>query len=183
MHPHVLDAAHAFLIVVDLQETYRDKLHAWDATVERCARLIQGAQLLDLPVLCTEQYPKGLGHTAPEILEVLADAPVFEKRSLSVLGAPEARAALWALGRRQAIVCGIETHACISQTVHDLLGAGFRAHVPHDAVSSRHASDHAAGYAKMLASGALGGSVESVLLEGLRTADHPAFRAVQALLR
>lgn len=183
MHPNLVDAAQAFLLVVDLQETYRDKLHEWSRTLERCSILVQGAQLLELPIFCTEQYPKRLGTTAPELRAKLGEVPLYEKRALSALAVEPLREALLTLGRRQAIVCGIETHACINHTVHDLLEAGFTVHVPEDAISSRHASDHVAGYRKMLASGALGGSVESVLFEGLRTADHPAFRAVQALVR
>jgi len=183
MHPNMLDAQDAFLLVVDLQESYRGKLHEWERTLERCAILVQGARLLELPIFCTEQYPKRLGSTAPELRAHLDDVPCFEKRSLSALGVGALREALDGQQRLHAIVCGIETHACINHTVHDLLEAGLRVHVPEDAVSSRHASDHAAGYRKLLASGALGGSVESVLFEGLKTADHPAFRAVQALVK
>jgi nicotinamidase-related amidase len=183
MHPRVIDASQAFLLVVDLQETYRDKLHEWSRTVSRAAILIRAARLLELPVLCTEQYPKGLGSTAPEIREALADTPIFEKRTFSALGAPEMPAHVLSLGRRHAIVCGIETHACINQTAHDLLDWGLRVHLPEDAISARRASDHAAGYRKILDSGAIGASVESVLLECMRTADHPAFRSVQALLK
>ena len=145
MHANVLDAAQAFLLVVDLQETYRDKLFEWERTVDRCARLIRGARLLGMPIVCTEQYPKGLGHTAAEIRSVLDAAPIFEKRSLSALGNADVQEAIEALGRRHALVCGIETHACINQSVHDLLDLGFRVHVPEDAVSAGHERVHAAG--------------------------------------
>jgi nicotinamidase-related amidase len=183
MHPRLVDAAQAFLIVVDLQEAFRDRIHEWKRTLQRCDVLIRGAQRLGLPVLCTEQYPRGLGATVSELRPALGDAPVFEKRSFSALGAAGLPQHLHALGRRHAIVCGIETHACINHTVHDLLDWGLRVHVPADAVSSQRTSDHDAGYQKLCASGAIGGSVESVLLECMRGADHPAFREVQALLK
>ena len=183
MHPNLVDPERAFLLVVDLQEAYRDKLHAWERTIARSCTLIRGAHELGIPVLCTEQHPKGLGHSAPEVREALGDLRPFEKRTLSALGAPGLWDALERLGRDQAIVCGIETHACINQTVHDLLGRGIAAHLAEDAVSSRHELDHALAVRKMLASGALGGSVESLLLECLRSADHPAFKRVQALLK
>lgn len=183
MHPHVLDAEQAALLVIDLQEAYRSALHEWERTIERAIVMIRAAPLLGLPVLYTEQYPKGLGHTVPEVLDALGDAPRYEKRSISALGAEGLLEHLLSLGRRQLVVVGIETHACINQTTHDLLNQGFTVHLPGDALSSRRKREHELGYQKLLASGAIGGSVEGILLEGLRTADHPQFKAVQALLK
>ncbi len=183
MHPNLLDASDAFLLVVDLQETYRDKLFEWERTIDRCVRLIRAAQLLELPIVCTEQYPKGLGPTVPEVREALGPAPVLEKRSFSALGEAPVREVILASGRRRAILCGIETHACINQTAHDLLDAQCQVHVPEDAVSSRSSSDHQQGYAKMLTSGAIQGCVESILLECMRSSTHPAFRAIQGILK
>jgi nicotinamidase-related amidase len=183
MHAHVVDPERAYLLVVDLQETYRDKLFEWERTVERAVVLIRAARLLELPVLFTEQYPRGLGPTAPEVTDALADAPRFEKRTLSALGAAGLPEYLATLDRSQAIVCGIETHACINHTVHDLLGRGVAVHLPCDALSSRREREHSLGLAKLLGSGAIGGSVEGIVLECLRSADHPQFKSVQALLK
>lgn len=183
MHPHMLRQEQAFLLVIDLQEGYRKALWEWQRTLERACVLIRGARLLDLPILYTEQYPKGLGPTASEVQEVLGSARRFEKRSLSALGAPGLPEHLAGLRRRHAIVCGIETHACINHTVHDLLEQRFTVHLPVDALSSRRPLEHEQGRAKLLRAGALASSVEQVLLECLRSADHPAFRAVQALLK
>jgi len=183
MHPNVIDAAQALLLVVDLQQSYAAALHEWDRTVERACVLIRAARELELPVLFTEQYPSGLGPTTPPVLEALGDAARFEKRTLSCWGAPGLAENLTRLGRRHAILCGIETHACISQTAHDLLERGFAVHLPHDALGSRRPREHELGYQKLLISGALPASVESVALECLRSADHPKFRAVQALIK
>jgi len=183
MHNNVIDPERAFLLVIDLQEAYRDKLWEWERTVGRSGVLIRAARTLGLPVAFTEQYPQGLGHTADEVREALGDAPGFEKRSLSALGADGLSAHLLDLGRRQAIVCGIETQACINQTVHELLGQGFAVHLACDAVSSRHKAEHEIALTKMLQSGAIAGSVESIVLECLRSADHPEFKSVQALLK
>lgn len=183
MHPRVVASEQAFLLVIDLQESYRKALHEWDRTIERACVLIRGACELKLPILYTEQYPKGLGHTTPAVLDALGDAPRFEKKSLSALGAPGLADRVLALGRRQAIVCGIETHACINQTVHELLAWGFRVHLARDALSARRPLEHEEGYAKLIRSGAIGGSVESILLECLRTAEHPAFKSVHALIK
>jgi nicotinamidase-related amidase len=183
MHPRVVDAAQAFLLVVDVQEAFRDRIQEWKRVVARCEVLIRGAQRLGLPVVCTEQYPRGLGATVAELKPALGSAPVFEKRSFSALGAAGVPELLRQLGRRHAIVCGIETHACINHTVHDLLAWGLRVHVPADAVSAQKTWDHEAGYQKVIGSGAIPGSVESILLECMRGADHPAFRDVQGLLK
>ena len=183
MHPNLVNPQQAFLLVVDLQVAYREALHEWDRTVERACVLIRAARLLELPVLYTEQYPQGLGATTAEVQEALGDSIGFEKKTLSALGAPGLAEHLLALGRRQAIVCGIETHACINQTVHELLAEGFRVHMPRDALSSRRPLEHEEGYAKLRASGALGGSVESIILECVRSADHPSFKAVHALIK
>ncbi len=183
MHPRVVDPEQAFVLVIDLQEGYRKALWEWERTAARACVMIRAARLLDLPILYTEQHPKGLGHTAPEILDALGDAPCFEKRSISALGAPGLDEHVLSLGRHQVIVVGIETHACISQTAHALLDRGFQVHLPADALSSRRPLEHEQGYAKLLASGAIGGSVESIVLECLRSADHPEFKTVQALLK
>ena len=183
MHARVVSADQATLFVIDLQEGYRHALWEWERTVARACVMIRAAQLLEIPVLYTEQYPKGLGHTAPEVKQLLDEAPRFEKRSISALGAPGLLEHVVGLGRRQAIVVGIETHACISQTAHALLDRGFRVHLPADALSSRRPLEHEQGYAKLVGSGAIPGSVEAILLECLESADHPQFKAVQALLK
>ena len=104
----------AALVVVDVQEAFRPYA-SFAGVAESCAKLLQGARILGLPSVVTEQYPKGLGHTAPEL--GLQDERPIEKTVFSA-----ARAERFDLaGREQALVCGIETHVCVSQTVHDLL--------------------------------------------------------------
>ena len=183
MHDHLLDPQRSFLLVIDLQQTYADKLHEWDRTVERAAIAIRAARALEVPVVFTEQYPRGLGPTTPRIVDALGDATRFEKRSLSCWGAAGLPEHVRALDRNQAILTGLETHACVSQTAHEMLAAGLQVHAVEDALGSRSRSDHEVGYQKMLMAGALPASVESVVLEWLRTADHPGFRPVQALLK
>jgi nicotinamidase-related amidase len=183
MHPNVSDAERSFLLVVDLQQSYAGQLHEWDRTVERACILIRAAHEVGLPVLYTEQYPRGLGPTTPRVQAALGAAPRFEKRTLSCWGAAGLAEHVTRLDRRQAIVCGIETHACISQTAHELLAQGYRVHLPHDALGSRRLHEHELGFQKLLLSGALPASVESVVLEWVRSADHPKFRAVQALIK
>jgi nicotinamidase-related amidase len=165
----------AALVVVDVQEGFRS-YSTFAAVADACAKLVQAARVLGVPALVSEQYPKGLGHTAPEL--GLQDEPRIEKTVFSAV-----RADGFDLGGRdQAIVCGIETHVCVSQTVHDLLDRGVEVHVPADAVGSRHEIDYARGLERMERAGAIVSTVEAALFELLERAGTPEFKAVQKLV-
>jgi len=165
----------AALVVVDVQDAFRP-YDAFAVVAEGCAKLLQGARILELPRLVSEQYPKGLGHTAAEV--GLEEESPIEKTVFSA-----ARADGFDLsGREQAIVCGIETHVCVSQTVHDLLEEGIEVHVPADAVGSRQRLDDERGLDRMERAGAVVPTVEAALFELLERAGTPEFRAVQKLI-
>ena len=171
----LLSRDQAALVVVDVQEGFR-AYDIFDEVARACAKLVEGARIMGVPVIATEQYPKGLGHTAPEV--GLGEQEAIEKTVFSA-----ARAEGFDLhGRGQAIVCGIETHVCVSQTVLDLLAGGVEVHVAADAVGSRHRSDYEVGLRRMDDAGAQLGSVESVLFELLERAGTPEFKAVQKLI-
>jgi nicotinamidase-related amidase len=171
----LLSRGHAALVVVDVQEGFRSYA-CFKEVARACSKLVQGARILELPRLVSEQYPKGLGHTAAEV--GLEDEPPIEKTVFSA-----ARADGFDLqGRSQAIVCGIETHVCVSQTVHDLLDRGVQVHVPADAVGSRHELDYERGLERLERAGAVVSTVESVLFELLERAGTPEFKAVQRLI-
>ena len=163
------------LIVIDVQEGFRS-YQTFESVAGACRTLVEAARVLDVPILASEQYPKGLGHTAPEV--GLEDERVIEKTVFSA-----ARAEGFALeGRDQAVVCGIETHVCVSQTVHDLLQRGVEVHVPAEAVGSRHDLDYERGLERLEKSGAVVSTVETVLFELLGEAGTPEFKAVQKLV-
>ncbi len=165
----------AALLVVDVQEGFRP-YDSFASVAESCARLLAGARILGVPAIVSEQYPKGLGASAPEL--ALAGEPRIEKTVFSA-----ARADGFDLGdRAQAIVCGIETHVCVSQTVHDLLDRGVEVHVPADAVGSRHALDYERGLERLERAGAVVSTVESALFELLERAGTPEFKEVQRLI-
>jgi nicotinamidase-related amidase len=139
---------------------------------------------MQVPVLATEQYPKGIGRLQPEIAEGLAaGTPVIEKLSMSCCGQPAFLERLLGLGRTQVVVCGIEAHACVNQTVHDLLDRGYRVHVPYDAISARRRHDYQVGWEKVTGSGAVPSSVEMVCLEWVRSAEAPQFKAIHKLIK
>lgn len=183
--PRVLDRERTLLLVIDVQEAYRRVLFEYERVARAVAILLQSAEVLRLPVLVTEQHPQGIGHTVAEVAAhlPLGTAPI-EKRTLSCCGTPGFMTALRReSARHQVIVAGIEAHACVNQTAHDLMVAGYEVHVPYDATSSRHASDYRIAWEKMRGSGIVPTSVECALLELVETADAPEFKAIQRLIK
>jgi nicotinamidase-related amidase len=171
----LLERERVALVVVDVQEAFRPYA-SFAGVAHGCAKLIAAARLMALPALVSEQYPKGLGASAPEL--GLEQERRIEKTVFSA-----ARAEGFDLGgRSQAIVCGIETHVCVSQTAHDLLARGVEVHVPADAVGSRHELDYERGLERLEGAGAIVSTVESALFELLGSASAPEFKAVQRLI-
>jgi nicotinamidase-related amidase len=175
----VLDRDRAVLVVVDVQEAFRPAVVDFERVARNAGVLIEGARTLGLPVVVTEQYPRGLGHTAPEVAEHLDGLEPIEKVAFSAARAD----GFDARGRDQALVCGIESHVCVSQTAHDLLDRGLEVHVARDAVSSRTEENRELGIHKMERAGAVVTSVEAALFELLGEAGTPEFKAVQGLIR
>ena len=167
------------LVVVDVQEGFRRAIPDFERVAEATATLIEGAEAIGIPVIITEQYPKGLGETAPEVAEHLPEgAQPLEKIVFSAADAEGFDLG----GRDQALVCGIETHVCVNQTVLDLLQAGVDAHVAVDGVASRFEEDDQAGQRKMERAGATLTTVEMALFELLGEAGTDRFKQVQRLI-
>ena len=183
-HPALLRREETGLIVVDVQEAFRPVIDRFDEVVANCGLLAEGFGVLGRPVLVSEQYPKGLGHTVPELAERLPEgARVVEKVRFSACGVDAFEEALAAAGCRSWVVAGIETHVCVNQTVHDLLQRGFAAQVAADAVSSRTARNAALGLEKMTAAGAGTTSAEMALFEMLEQAGSDEFKQISRLVR
>ena len=183
-HPRVLERSQSVLVVIDVQESYRGLTVEEARMIRGVRRLIEAAKVVGVPILATEQYPKGLGHLMREVADGLPEGlEVVEKRSLSCCGAPLFAERLDALARRQVVVCGIEAHACVNQTTHDLLDRGYQVHLPYDAIASRFEPDYRVGWEKMVGSGAVPSTVEMVCLEWVRTADAPEFKAIHKLIK
>jgi nicotinamidase-related amidase len=174
-----LDPERAALVVVDVQEGFRKAIPGFDGIAAATATLVRGAGELDVPVTVTEQYPKGLGPTVPEVAEWLGDG--VEPIAKTVFSAASADGFALA-GREQAIVCGIEAHVCVNQTVLELLDSGVEVHVVADAVGSRSEANRELGLAKAERAGAWITSVETALFELLGEAGTDRFKAVQRLV-
>jgi nicotinamidase-related amidase len=175
----VLHRDRAALVVVDVQEAFRPAVLDFDLVVANIGVLVQGARLLGLPIVVTEQYPQGLGETVPELLEHLDGVDRLPKTYFSAASAQGFRLG----GRDQTLLCGIESHVCVSQTAHDLLDRGVEVHVANDAVSSRTADNLDLGLHKMETAGAILTSVETALFEMLEAAGGDEFKQIQGLIR
>jgi isochorismate hydrolase len=182
-HSKILTQEQALLLIIDVQEGFRTYLPNTAELIKNIGTLAQGCRILDVPILVTEQYPKGLGKTLSEIVQHLGEQQTFDKNCFSCCGSAEFMQALKATGRRQIIVTGIEAHVCVNQTVHDLLAADFVVHIVVDAISSRSSINKEVGMQKMLASGAVPSTVEMALFEMLVQSGTETFKAVQRLVK
>jgi nicotinamidase-related amidase len=183
-HPKILDNNKTALVVVDFQEAFRSPINDFAQIASRISIAVRGFQVLNLPIIITEQYPKGLGRTAEELLFSLPpDFEVIEKTAFSSCGASAFMERLKAFDARQIVLCGLETHICINQTAHDLLNENFEVHLLVDCVSSRFTVDKETALRKMQSSGIVPSSVEMALFELLRDAKHEQFKEIQALIK
>ena len=183
-HPNLLNSSTTALVVVDIQEAFRNVIPDFATIAQRASTAVRGFQILGVPVIITEQYPKGLGKTAEEIRQVLPqDLRVFEKTAFSSCGAEQFVTKLEELGVKQVVICGLETHVCVNQTAHDLLDRGFQVHVLCDCVTSRFEYNRLAGMAKMRRSGVIESSIEMAFFELMRDAKHEHFKELQSLIK
>jgi nicotinamidase-related amidase len=184
MHLNILELSRSALLIIDMQEAFRANIPDFDRYANRVAIAARGALLLNVPIIVTEQYPKGLGHTASEILEVLpANLDIVEKTTFSSCGAKQFQAQLARPQTNQILVAGIEAHICVNQTVHDLLASGLQVHLLTDCIASRKETDRIAALQKMQSSGAIASSVEMALFEVMRDSRHEQFKAIQGLIK
>lgn len=176
----------AVLAVVDIQERLLGALteERRTAVVERTLVAVDTALVLGVPVLVSEQYPKGLGPTVAGIRERLGDAfaPV-EKLAFSCGRSPEFRAALEQTGRREVIICGVETHVCVLQTALDLVREGYQVFVAADAVASRRDLDRDTALALLRQAGVTIGTTEMLAFQMLECAGTDEFRKISKIVK
>jgi nicotinamidase-related amidase len=177
--PGKLDPERTTLIVIDVQEGFRKAIPDFEQVAKATATLIEGAEVVGIPVVITEQYPKGLGETAAEVAEHLPQGT--EPLEKVVFSARDAEGFDLG-GRDQALICGIETHVCVNQTALGLLGSGIEVQVAEDAVGSRTEENRRVGLQKMERAGAVMTSVETALFELLGRAGTDEFKHVQKLI-
>ncbi len=169
-------------IVVDIQERLTPVLDGHEDFTARSALLLEGMQALAVPVLATEQYPKGLGGTLAPIKERLGDAPVIEKTRFSAW-LPQVQDFVAQKGAANVVLLGAEAHVCMLQTVLDMRAAGLAVYVPFECTASRSPLNKANALAQMQAAGATVSNIESILFMLLGDAKHPAFKTISKLIQ
>jgi nicotinamidase-related amidase len=183
-HPHLLHADDVLLVVVDMQEPFLRNIHEKDRLVKNVCGLIQGADVLRLPIVSTVQNYAAMGDTIPEVKKLLPPLlPPFNKMSFSGYADPGFASEVNRSGRKQILLCGVETHICISQTALSMLSAGYQVHVVADAVSSRTAENWRIGLEKIRQAGCLMTSLETALFEMLREAGTPEFKEILKIVK
>lgn len=180
-----LDVDRAFVLVIDLQEKLLPLIPRHERIIEAGKKLLDGVGVFELPVLATEQYPKGLGPTHATIRECLEScgANVLEKPTFSACGEPAVREAILAIDRPQVIVIGIETHVCVQQTVLDLATMDYDVFVCADGIGSRSRLDYETAIHRVRQEGALITTVESVLFELCNRCDTKQFEAMLKVIK
>jgi nicotinamidase-related amidase len=179
----MLSCTDTLLVIVDLQEKLVRAMHAREELLIRARQLVQGARVLNLPILCTEQNPKGLGTTVAEIAAHLPGVRPISKFSFGCCASADFLRALQESAGRNILMAGIETHVCVYQTALELLERGYRVEVVADACSSRTPENKQIGLEKMRAAGAAITSVETALFELLKVADGPAFKQILQVVK
>ena len=179
--PELMNRDDSALLVVDVQAKLLPLIPTSPRMVWNVRRLIDGAKILGVPVAATEQYPQGLGPTTPELASRLGEIPgklAFSCGECGQLFVDWQERGIW-----KVLVCGIETHVCVSQTVHDLLGEGFRVFVAADAVAARGAVDHEFALRRMDSAGATLTTTEAALFEWCERSGSPEFKQISQLIR
>jgi nicotinamidase-related amidase len=184
-HPHILRREDALLVVVDMQEPFLRGIHDRDRLVANVRLLIESVAVLRVPVIPTVQYAERMGGVVPEVTQAFPGAACvpIDKMCFSCAGAEGFLDGIASSGRRQILLCGVETHICVSQTALDLASQGYQVHVAADAVSSRSLEKHKLGMERMRDSAVLPCAAEAAVYELLREAGTPEFKAVLTLVR
>lgn len=170
-------------LVIDIQERLVPVMEESEQFVENCIKLIQGLQILGLPMLVTQQYTKGLGETINEIKAVIKDFQYIEKKDFSCYDEPVVAEKLVQSGALNVIICGIESHVCVLQTAIDLKEAGYNPIVVMDCVSSRSFDNVDLASERFRFEGIMMTSLESILFELTRSSGAPEFKEISKLVK
>jgi isochorismate hydrolase len=185
MRPDQLDVQRACVLVIDIQEKLMPLIRRHEQIARACVKLLGGAEMFHLPIIATEQYPKGLGPTIAPIRERLtaSGATVLEKPTFSAWADAAVRQTMLSIDRPQVIVIGIEAHVCVQQTTLDLVSRDYDVFVCADAIGSRGSLDYEVALDRMRQANALVTSVEAVLFELCQRCDTPDFKRMLEVIK
>lgn len=182
MNKYRLHARDCMVVVIDLQERLMVAMKDRERVTRNTNMLLTAAELFEMPVIVTEQYPKGLGSTVEELKTQLKSPAMIEKTMFSAC-TQDFMKTVSASGRKTMLIAGSETHVCVYQTTRDLLEAGYNVHLVRDAVCSRFDENYENGLKLMEGCGAVITNTETVLFDLLKEADGPAFKTISGLVK
>lgn len=182
-NPLILKKESSALLIIDLQERILPVINNIESVLDNTIKLIKGFKVLNLPIYYTEQYPKGLGQTSEKLLNELQGYSAIHKMSFSCSGAPDLFSEIKNKKLNQIVVCGVESHVCVQQTVLDLISNEFQVNVAADAVSSRRETDYKIALDRMRTVGAEITSSESVLFELLEVCGTAEFKEISKIVK
>lgn len=177
-----ITAENTIAIVIDYQEKLVPAMSASAEMIKKSKMLLEGLLALEIPMIVTTQYAKGLGATVSEIADVIGDATVIDKTTFSVFASDDVKKAI-PQGTKSILIIGMEAHICVMQSIIDLQEAGYQTVMVADCVSSRSEVDKALALVRAEQEGAKITSAEAVLYELLQGAKHPAFKTISALVK
>lgn len=179
----MLSQKDSLILLVDIQDKLVSALEK-DKITDNAYKIVKAANILEIPIVVTEQYPKGLGNTVEKIKnELNKDTKVFEKTYFNALLEPEILDTIKSFGKKQIVIMGIETHICVHQTASALVEQGFEVYAIKDACASRNKYEFKQGIEAMKQNGVKISCVEIALFEWLKGSKHPNFKEIQALIK
>jgi nicotinamidase-related amidase len=181
--PKALATENTVLLIIDYQERLFPVMHDKEKLLHNAVKLIKGARVLEIPIILTEQYPKGLGPTIPEIKELIPDIKPVEKVSFSCCDEETFSKAIESMKRKQVLIAGIEAHICVYQTAMALARAGYEVQVVGDCVASRDPENKLVALFKMGAAGISPTTSEMALFELLKVAKGDKFKQISSIVK
>ncbi|MGN1030242.1 MAG: hydrolase [Butyricicoccaceae bacterium] len=170
-------------LVIDYQEKLIPAMSGIDSLLSRSEILLKGLNALEVPMLISQQYPRGLGQTLPQVLEASGNAPTMDKNSFSLWDDDAIRSAVEASGKKTVIICGVEAHVCVLQTAVDLIEAGYQVVLVDDCISSRRPGDKEIAMKRAMHEGATLTTSEAILFELQRISGTPTFKIISKLVK
>ena len=182
MDKFTLNREETVLLVIDIQEKLLPVMNYKDQVINNTNILISASKEMKFPVIATEQYPKGLGRTVPDLLELIEEENVFSKNSFTAY-TDEVKDALKSFGRKKVIITGMETHVCVFQTARDLINDGYSVFLVKDAVASRTKTNYLNGLDLMGSLGAVITNTETAVFDLLKVSGTPEFKLMSKMIK
>ncbi len=173
----------SLLLIVDIQQAMLKVIDSWELIAGKAKQLIQSANALDVPIMLTEQYKKGLGETLPELIQEIKSPQIFQKQHFSACLEDDFIPTAQSFNRRKIVVVGMETHVCVLQTCLDLIKAGFQVHLVADAVASRVNDNRDIAIDLLKQAGAVISSTEIVIFQWACRANSDEFRKILPIVK